>query len=186
MIINLRGTSGSGKSYIIKKIMGLFDVVDPIHIEGRQQPYHYHLWSKKRGRPVFVIGHYETPCGGADTIKTFEEVLEMIDYADYFGFDVLFEGLLFSPDTWRLELRYKRGIDVKIVALTTSLEDCIASVEKRRRARGNNKPLKPKNTVIKDKAIKTSIRRITEETEMELHQLNRRKAYDFIRETLGV
>ena len=47
MIINVRGTSGSGKSTIVRNAMDLFTWRGPVHVKGRKQPLGYWLGPNK-------------------------------------------------------------------------------------------------------------------------------------------
>ena len=69
MIVNIRGTSGSGKSTIVVRVCGLYDKKTPHFLEGRKNPYYY-VFEKEGHKPLAILGHYESPCGGCDTIYT--------------------------------------------------------------------------------------------------------------------
>jgi energy-coupling factor transporter ATP-binding protein EcfA2 len=134
VIINIRGTSGSGKSTLVRRIMDLYKGGKTrVMADGRKQPIGYIMHSPA-GRPLAVLGHYETDCGGCDTISQMETIFENAAKADQLGMDVLFEGLLISADVNRtvaLHQVVKRGMQV--VALNTPLEQCLADVNTRRR-----------------------------------------------------
>lgn len=190
MIINIRGTSGSGKSTIIKKVMATYPVKIPVMIKGRKQPLGYYL--KREGRPTLaVVGHYEADCGGCDTIPAgHDKVYELVNYARKEGCDVLFEGLLLAAEYIRASNMNKEiGHELKIIALTTPIDQCLASINARRlgnherrtarltkineakAAKGNKlRPVpeykgdvRPKNTVVKAKAMANTLAKLEAE-----------------------
>ena len=157
MIVNVRGTSGSGKSHLVKQVI---DRMTRHHgaptkesQDRRRQPIAYKwVWPDTAGRDLYIPGHYESPCGGCDTIKSMERVADMVRRAYDDGFNVLFEGLLYSEETKRtLNMYGEEGRDIQLVKLTTPLDVCINSVNKRRHARMGDKftPINPKPTVEK-------------------------------------
>jgi hypothetical protein len=87
------------------------------------------------GRPLAVLGHYESPCGGCDTIKTFEEVYKTIRDCHAAGYDVLFEGLLLTTETQRLIQLHEDGLPLLVIALDVPVDVCIDSINARRRAK---------------------------------------------------
>lgn len=110
---------------------------------GRKQPLYY-----RRG-DITVLGHYESPCGGCDTIGSAKSVYNttMIILKDYQI--VLQEGLLLSEDVkWSSRLP-----DLKVVFLATPLEQCLANIRKRRQEAGNDKPLNEANTANRVRTI---------------------------------
>ena len=157
MIVNVRGTSGSGKSHLVKQVV---DHMTQRHLsptkefqDRRRKPLAYQ-WTFRDApeRNLYIPGHYESPCGGCDTIKTMDLVADMVRRAYGIGFNVLFEGLLYSEETKRtLNMYLEEGRDIHIVKLTTPLDVCINSVNKRRQARMGDKftPVNPKPTVEK-------------------------------------
>lgn len=153
--INVRGTSGSGKSTVARQIMALYERSEPVHVEGRKRPIQYVLKGVDSGHPdLAVIGHYETACGGCDTISkddtgrgnSADRIFGLIQENLDAGRDVLFEGLLVSGDVTRCRKLRDDGYDLTVVALDLTVEECLASVRARRLARGNEKPLKEDNT----------------------------------------
>lgn len=144
MIINIRGTSGSGKSTTVRKLMEMFPTL-PVMSKGVIIGYRIDTdWG-----PLFAVGKYETPCGGCDGIKTQDEVCARIRKFAKKG-HVIFEGLIVTD----CPARYKKllptlGQPYNFCFLIAPLKTCIRRVEKRRRDRGNTKPLDPTNTTQK-------------------------------------
>lgn len=143
MIINIRGTSGSGKSTVMRRVMDLMGDWQAVHKTGRKQPLYYR--SASEWPPTVVLGHYESPCGGCDTIGSARAVFELIQNLrtdPLFDSHVLCEGLLLSEDVkWFSQLP-----DLKVLFLVTPLDVCLQQIKKRRREAGNEKALNPSNT----------------------------------------
>ncbi len=141
MIINLRGTHGSGKSTIVRNVMRRYAEAVPEFIAGRRRPIGYRCALDGR-RDLRVIGHYETPCGGCDTIPSVDAAYEQIQAAAASGHHVLYEGIIIGHDVRRCaELRSVHGYDVTVILLTTPLEDCLQAARDRRVARGDRREL---------------------------------------------
>ena len=168
MILNVRGTSGSGKSTLIRAVMALYSQKLNIKIEGRKQPIGYVLnyGAGTRVQPLALVGHYETDCGGCDTIANMDEIYDNVRKAHTAGMDVLYEGLLISADANRVIALHTDGLPVRVIALNTPLDVCLDSVNHRRR---NNAMVKgreykgdvnPKNTASKFAGVKSSMKRI--------------------------
>jgi hypothetical protein len=172
MIINIRGTSGSGKSTLIRSVLDQFAARLPVHVPGRKRPLYYKLWRdgdiNQFGPPdLVVLGHYDTACGGCDTIPTTDMTYDVILEAHYMlgAAHVLYEGLLISSDAQRtIDLGRNVGLDkLLVVELSTPLEECLASVNQRRAARDAElPPVDPKNTTAKWKGIQSSGKKIRE------------------------
>lgn len=144
MIINIRGTSGSGKSTLVRAVMSYYREKEPIFIEKRKQPIRYVLKNPNR-TPLEVLGHYETACGGCDTIKTMDQIFDMALAANARGNHVLFEGLLICSDVKRTMAMAQFAPFISI-SLTTPVEQCCDNVRTRRLAGGNTKEFNEKNT----------------------------------------
>lgn len=165
MIINLRGTSGSGKSTIVRSMMDLYAVRQPVHIEKRKQPLYYRLWRTEdtTGKPdLIVLGHYEVACGGCDTLPTMDKVFELATTASTEATHVIFEGLLLGVDVTRtVELNRFSGGKLEVIFLNTNLDTCFASVNARRWAKDPTKPpVSTKNTESKYNALKSIVPRL--------------------------
>lgn len=154
-VVNLRGTSGSGKTTIVRTILS------------------YGRWEKwcKQGKVWgyinndlhwAVVGSYENTCGGCDGIKTQDEAQERIEFLLNKGYSVIFEGLLISTITSRWEKFAKSAnANVLFYYIDTPIEECIERVKHRRLAAGNTKPFNTDNTVNRVKAIETTKQKLT-------------------------
>lgn len=163
MIIHIRGTSGSGKSTLARAVMDDPAWTGRVNImkEGRKQPFGY-LLTRSSGPGLYVVGHYNTPCGGSDTIPDMDAIFDSVKEAHARGHDVLFEGLLTARDFKRTMDLHEKSPPVFVLALDVPLDVCVASVETRRRARGNDKPLNPKNTAAKHRDTQSAVRKLSE------------------------
>jgi hypothetical protein len=91
-----------------------------------------------------VLGSYENACGGCDGIGSARIVYDEIQshLADPSVRDILCEGLLLSEDVkWSSQLG-----GLRIIFLTTPVEQCIEQIKRRRQEAGNDKPLNEENT----------------------------------------
>jgi thymidylate kinase len=190
MIINVRGTSGSGKSHLVRRIMELYPIKNRIFTEGRKQPVGYWLRRselQEKDRPLFVVGHYETACGGGDTITAgIEEVYRMVRQAIDQGNDVMYEGLIVQNDAARcIELCQKNPNNHIVILLSTPIDECLASVQARRAERGNDKPLNPTNT---EKSFKSTLaqRSRFRDAGVNWQHLGREQAFEVSKRLLGL
>jgi hypothetical protein len=149
VIINPRGTSGSGKTELVRRVLAQYGWrrgtevegagdLEPISREGRSRPFGYRLRHPLGGRPLAVLGHYEVTSGGCDTIRAADGGLEEImrraaDYAST-GHDVLIEGQRLSSESER-SAELARWHRLHILRLTTPLDQCARNLVWRRRAR---------------------------------------------------
>lgn len=205
MIINIRGTSGTGKSTLARQLMALYQP-NPLRYreEGRKQPLGYRYKRKgsgvcnnteaflsgenngcdgtgctlhgPAGHDLAVVGHYETDCGGADTIPDYEKLMKLVVQGAAAGMDVLFEGLLFSGDVKHTIALHDKvialGDRLHVVAIQMPLDVCVASVNQRRREKVERqaaarleqpiyKPdVNPKNTIAKHRGLTLACQRL--------------------------
>jgi hypothetical protein len=171
MIVNIRGTHGSGKSTVVKKIMGRF----PTEVEeyeerprGRKALV-YRVFPKARSygqrqaAPLYVIGNYDTACGGCDGIQPYDRIWPLVYKYGTFS-DVLFEGALVSSSYGNIGRSSEEfGKNFVFAFMDTPLEICLERVRARRLAKGNEKPLDPKNTTTKWNHVMESIPKIRDE-----------------------
>lgn len=138
MIIQIRGTSGSGKTTVMRAVMEALGPWKPVFREGRKQPLYY--VAKTKTQRLAVLGHYEATCGGCDNIGSAKSVYELIQEVE--ADVILSEGLLLSEDVkWSSQLD-----NLKIVFLTTDVDTCVQQIKSRRQKAGNEKPLNESNT----------------------------------------
>jgi hypothetical protein len=150
VIINLRGTSGAGKSTAVRALMAQCQN-KPIYGEllGSRLPEAYELVLPRCDR-LYVLGPYTTPCGGCDRIQPFALVPSLIEkYAEQGH--VVFEGLLISTCYGAIG-RLMEEHDSVVMFLDTPLRVCIERVKARRRAAGKG-PVNPKLLAQKYAAI---------------------------------
>jgi hypothetical protein len=138
MLINLRGTSGSGKSTAALGLLARCPHRPIYGALGPRMPEGYVL----RDHRVFVIGPYASECGGCDRIQPFALIPQLIEKYAGQG-HVIFEGLLISTfygDIGRLLMEAQESM---VMFLDTPLEVCIRRVRARRMAAGNHRPFNP-------------------------------------------
>ena len=149
-ILDIRGTHGSGKSYIphqiIKAAREKPETV-PLTLRKGQDPN-----SEKEGVLIVslrlaIVGLYDRTCGGCDGIKTADEVCRRTrQFASIFK-NVMLEGILVAHTFKRYaalaeELKER---NYKFCFLDTPLDVCIKRVVDRRAAKGKTGYFDPKN-----------------------------------------
>lgn len=155
-VVSLRGTSGSGKTHLAREVMAKYKLRFAIHIANRKQPYYYEFRKTPKGKPLYVLGHYETACGGCDTIKTADEVFALVDKLRKEG-DVLFEGLLLSTEVNRTVA----AGDIHNVFFDVPVVQCLSQINARRRAKDPSKEdVDPTNTTSKHRGVARAHQRL--------------------------
>lgn len=159
MIIQIRGTSGSGKSTVMRAVKDQLGEWNYALVEGRKQPLYY----RTAGEPdIVLLGHYESPCGGCDTIGSARQVFELIQtFLDVHKSPIILcEGLLLSEDVkWSIQLK-DNGL--RVYYLTTPPEKCLEQIKHRREIAGNLKELNTENTLNRIAVIERSRLRLKE------------------------
>lgn len=153
MIINIRGTNGSGKTSLVRSILG--DNLQPIDLitfpdPTKRDPTRMGWVEGVRGGENFAIGSYKTACGGLDTIKTFAQQQEAIRVARSGGRfrgwrprHIFCEGVLCSTvsGSW-VEFFKRYPGEVLVAYLDTPLEVCLARITARQEAAGRVRDIK--------------------------------------------
>lgn len=184
-VINVRGTSGSGKSTLVRRITECYQSRERYYEPGRKQPIGY-VYHRPEGRSLAVIGHYETPCGGCDTIPKMEHIFELVRKSHAAGLDVLFEGLLISADVKRTLALHEEGLPLVVVQLDVDIDTCLDSVNQRRRAKKPDAPdVNPKNTISKHRGVVKSMEKLRE-AGVKHYTAGRVAAFNLIRTELGL
>lgn len=152
VIMNPRGTNGSGKSTVMFDLMKTFGKDEILNEEGKIIGYKVKCYP-----PLYIVGNYSTPTGGVDTIRTMDIVCERIANFAKKG-DVIFEGLLVSGFHGRWVDLEKKLPHCKFIygVMDTPLETCIERVVQRRKEAGNEKPFDPKNLKAKHRSVQSS------------------------------
>jgi len=183
MIFNIRGTSGSGKSYLVRKIMELYSQQEPHFIEGRKRPMYYTLKPSPLQDPqveLAIMGHYETACGGCDTIKLMDDVDRYVRELSSKGYHVIFEGVIFSTEYPRTARMIQDGLPIEIINLVTPIEECLAGVNSRRLAKNPEaQPVDPGNTTRRVGIINRCNDRLVEAGGI-VYDLDRWQAFTYV------
>lgn len=158
MIINLRGTHGSGKSTVVKQLMGRYKA-EPLIAKNEKKPQGYYM--KTPFGDIRVVGSYETACGGCDAIQPYDLIWPRVANYAKVG-HVIFEGALISSCLGAIYEASKQYEDFVYAYLDTPLEVCLTRIKQRRAAKGNAKPLDPKNTKSKYDGILKQIDKVRE------------------------
>jgi hypothetical protein len=181
-VINVRGTGGSGKSTLVKKIMERYERRDPQFIPGRRRPVS--TICAGEGSTLYVPGHYDTPCGGCDTLKTVDFTYQLVNDAADLGYSVLYEGIMVMDDVRRAVELSKRH-QLTVIYLTTPIADCLRAIEERRAARGETEPLNPKNTEDRARRALSGLSRLRD-AGVRVERLDRDGALMLVKELLNV
>lgn len=141
-VINIRGTSGSGKSTCVRGVMDHYGSEDLKNGRGEAVG---HVCGSVNLR---IVGRYDTPCGGCDAIKTQDEINVLVQRYARQG-NVIFEGLLVSGITERYaELaRSTKSAHFIFAFLDTPADVCVSRVSQRRQARDASPDFNYKNTI---------------------------------------
>lgn len=132
MILNIRGTSGSGKSYLVRGLMEHFGPASEITNEGGK------VVGYQLAQDIRVVGRYETACGGCDTISkvydgqggnSMDQVERIVRQWAAAG-HVIFEGLIVTS-VWGRWQRMAQELPVHFLFLNTPLEICYQRVLER-------------------------------------------------------
>lgn len=178
-LIYVHGTNGSGKSTLARAVMAAAGGSTGFHAlhtrDGKGG-----FTSTKEG--VALIGKYGAACGGVDGVHPYalvEKIFRM-DHV-YYAFA---EGLI-TPGVETCK-RFAECFDRTVfIHLDTPIEDCIANVLKRRKAKGNAKPFDPTNLRKKAGSAKSWADRC-EAAGLNVERLNYRQAYARSLELLGL
>jgi hypothetical protein len=151
MLINLRGTHGAGKSTVVRKLLDA-NAARPIFGALGPRPEAYELTVAGEIK-TFVIGPYNTVCGGCDAVQPYELICPLIEKYAAAG-HVIFEGALISSCWGAVGLlmeRWKR--EAIVVFLNTPADECVRRVMARRQQRGDGRVFNPANLIQKHATI---------------------------------
>lgn len=184
MIINIRGTSGSGKSTIIRHLLDEGTDMARFKMPFRKQPYGYSFTHPHLNGRIAVPGHYESACGGCDTLPSYDSIFDRVREGQANCDHVIFEGLLVSEEVKRTQQLHDDGFDLRVILLETPVEVCLASIRARREARGDTRPLKEDNTRNRVATIERSCKKL-EDAGVKVFRTDRDGAAALVREWLS-
>jgi hypothetical protein len=179
-IINIRGTSGAGKSHLARRILALYPDRIPNYVHGRRQPITYLCSRPGHHRPLLVLGHYEVEGGGADNVAQRDQAFAIMTEAVTAGTGVFWEGVVYSDEVTRTvdleRTAQENGQRLYVILLTTPVEQCLADIRARRERAGNVKPLNEANTRSRVGAIQRACSRLRD-AGVPVERLDREAAY---------
>lgn len=167
MILNIRGTSGSGKSTVVREVAS--QLGEPELILGARERLEAYRYTGPNG-PLYIIGSYKNQCGGCDALNgplggakgSVARADELVRQFASEGADVLFEGLMISSVYGRwLALSKDFPGQFYWLMLDTPLEVCHDRVLQR----NGGKPIKMENLLGKWEGARNHSRKALEERE---------------------
>lgn len=153
-IVNIRGTSGSGKSTIARTFLDHLPHEPLPDSTGKVKGYKVDATAAGLAQPLFIVGRYESACGGGDTLRNEEEAAHLCATAQEQG-HVLLERMLTSgsgPKGLFASTFLGTG-KITYAVLDTPLDVCLERVMARRTERGDERPFNSENT--KNKHVQT-------------------------------
>lgn len=188
LVIQIAGTSGSGKSHLMRQFLAyLKDAkaeIDEQFIEGRAAPIGYCVFARGRNK-LFIPGSYQVPTGGCDTISDIKQVYKLLDDHLKTGFDIVYEGLFCMNQTRGPQLAARIGRDYHVLQLTTPLATCLKSINDRRAERGEGELVNKSNTVDNYRRA-TNFCAVMREAGARVHKVSREEALDKLLEIADV
>lgn len=140
LILQIRGTSGSGKTTAMKRLLELINP-KPVKMSPNGKRVRAYRGSY-RGYSVVVLGDYTIGAGGCDTIPKIDEVIELVREYSKPKTIVAFEGLLLAHSWGAMgEFAHEKYGEAYVNAfLDTPVETCFARVLQRRAEKGDDTP----------------------------------------------
>lgn len=179
IIISVRGTSGSGKTHLAKRVMDLdFCSRFPIEEPGQRQEVGYLC-----GEHLRVLGRYNVASGDADRITPRQLAFDLIERWATKG-DVFYEGLLIANEVTRTVVLH-RTHPTHVVFLDTPLDQSLAAINARRALRGVTEPVSRKKTEEKHAEL-GRVRQRLRQAGVPTYHLDREAAFLKVRELLQV
>jgi len=145
VLINIAGTNGSGKSTVVRWLLDQAATKEPLMVEGRSIPMGYDLTLPKVKGIVHVMGAYEVPTGGCDTIKNIDVAFKHLERQNGMGKHVVYEGAFVMNMTRGPAFARALADPLYILLLTTPLAACFQAIAARRSEQGEGAFVQRKN-----------------------------------------
>jgi hypothetical protein len=170
LIINPRGVSGSGKTELVRRLIGASGRCEAIYRNGRHLPIAYRLEHPFGGRPVVVVGDYTKKCGGCDTIPErdggLDEIFRLASECSSRGSNVILEGLTVSSEH-RRSIKLAEIQPMCVLLLSTPLEKAAKNLVARRHLRRATLPIVANDLVTQAKAIELACEKLRSDARVE-------------------
>lgn len=147
MILDIRGTHGSGKSYVVHQLLKKNEHEE---IRGRcehREKDNYVLGYSIPELGAAIIGRYSNICGGTDGVGSVAEIVRRLRLFSRQYRIVVLEGIMVAHTFKRYSDLANELDDYKFLFLNTPLAQCIKRVKQRRVEAGNMKDFNPKNVI---------------------------------------
>lgn len=144
--INIRGTSGSGKTHLVRTMLnhvtskeGLASGCELTFVKSDIREECGYLIKRPGHRDIWVMGSYEGPTGGCDTISgqlSLDRIYDKVERTVTVDHrHVLFEGLIVCSDARRTKDLVSEKFPLHVILLNTPLEQCKKNIDARRAAK---------------------------------------------------
>lgn len=181
MIINIAGTSGSGKSFLMRSFLDWVRKEGSVN-EREENGYRIALPTYGTG---FIVGKYDVPSGGCDTISDVSAVYNLVRGKLKLYDHVLYEGLFCHNMTRGTELVQEYPGQFHIIQLMTPLAKCMEAINERRAVKGKGALEKTENTIGNYKRAESYCAKMRD-SGAKVHKLKREIALPKMLEILGV
>jgi hypothetical protein len=179
MRVKLHGTCGSGKTTIARQFMEDANEVTAVRNGKKVEAYRLDMgWA----RPLWILGSYESVCGGLDTCDS-DTCVDLVRRYGSTGDHLFYESMIASGFYGRMgKVSEEWGDDHLFAFMTTPIDVCIERTNQRRRARGVTKELDPVNIIDKDSAMQRLKVRLVQELHRKIVEVT---TYEDVRRLYG-
>lgn len=151
MIVNIAGTSGAGKTHLMRAFLdwvrAQHSIIEPQFIKDRKEPIGYDIRIPGFKRKFHVVGSYGTAdTAGCDTIRDVVWVYNYIRGQHEQGKHVIYEGLFVMNMTRGPQLAAEFVDEFHVIQLAVPFAVCVESINTRRAARNEGELLTKDNT----------------------------------------
>lgn len=133
MIIVIRGTNGSGKSYTVRQILA-----KATETKGTPDGNGMIIRLNDVKRPIVIVGPYieGRSMGGCDCIRQPSKIYNLVEWADDRAYHVILEGVVLATRPW-FKYRKEQNMDVRYAFLDPHTEDCLLNIRNRQAKKGH-------------------------------------------------